>query len=291
MIVRIDETPSLVDGYVSLLPEAPSGSGQSVCRQSKDAPNSASQHVIDFRAEAVSSQPSAAAEAENSVFMSGTTAILVKNSRVADDNVDVVSAPDCEANRPFEQRTHSVIAETSNDVTIKLPASVLKTVTKAWLLKLCSYLSSEDAHCVESFTQFFSQFYEYSSSSARLPETTLTNDFNITQSKNRFMSFVAGWLGHEFRLLQPAVLAKTEQFKRRHLSTIDSLPPPSELIADIFPQCMILLLTHWMCEGHGDDGANKKAFPFIQIILEFANSCLVSGVSHVVYPRLLQEAH
>jgi len=32
----------------------------------------------------------------------------------------------------------------------------------------------------------------------------------------------------------------------------------------------------------------NKLFSFIQLILEFANSCLVSGIAHVLYPRLLQ---
>jgi len=37
-----------------------------------------------------------------------------------------------------------------------------------------------------------------------------------------------------------------------------------------------------------DDCQESKLFSFIQLILEFANGCLVSGILHVLYPRLLQ---
>jgi len=37
-----------------------------------------------------------------------------------------------------------------------------------------------------------------------------------------------------------------------------------------------------------DDCQESTLFSFIQLILEFANGCLVSGIAHVLYPRLLQ---
>jgi len=36
-----------------------------------------------------------------------------------------------------------------------------------------------------------------------------------------------------------------------------------------------------------DDCEESHLFSFIQLILEFANGCLVSGIAHVLYPRLL----
>jgi hypothetical protein len=36
-----------------------------------------------------------------------------------------------------------------------------------------------------------------------------------------------------------------------------------------------------------DDAVSNEIYPFVQLILEFTNNCLISGVAHVVYPRLL----
>ena len=40
--------------------------------------------------------------------------------------------------------------------------------------------------------------------------------------------------------------------------------------------------------SYGDSSINAM-YPFIQLILEFANNTLISGVAHVLYSRLLKE--
>jgi len=47
------------------------------------------------------------------------------------------------------------------------------------------------------------------------------------------------------------------------------------------------LSDHGYVADGGDSQENEKLFSFIQLILEFANGCLVSGIAHVLYPRLL----
>ena len=46
----------------------------------------------------------------------------------------------------------------------------------------------------------------------------------------------------------------------------------------------------WVCDQHGDESRErtvKHLYPLIQVILEFANQTLISGVAHVLYTRLI----
>lgn len=137
------------------------------------------------------------------------------------------------------------------------------------------------------------------------------DDFGLPRAKNHLLCFVAEWFGNELSQLRDPILSKSELFKRKHISCIDNLPPAKSVVREIFPECMIKLFLSWMdrsivpglnstksekpepkraktCTVSDSlDGIGDGLYPFIQLLLEFANNCLVSGVAHVVYPRLL----
>ena len=149
-------------------------------------------------------------------------------------------------------------------------------------------------------------------------DTSFENQFEISTKENRFMCFTAEWLGRKFNSLKQRIIDRSEVFKRRHISCIDNLPPSEEIVQEVFPQCMVHLIMQWMekaqqtevardhsyCENsphrkkakHEDHTAvdlqhevyNEQIFSFVQLVLEFTNNCLISGVAHVVYPRLLE---
>ena len=114
-----------------------------------------------------------------------------------------------------------------------------------------------------------------------------------------------------------------EVFKSDNIDRISDLPSARTVVHRLFPHSMILLLMHWMdntvssdnllqltsrqtvnvshSEGsvqtsetwtnrlldHDYVADESQLFSFIQLILEFANGCLVSGIAHVLYPHLL----
>jgi hypothetical protein len=137
------------------------------------------------------------------------------------------------------------------------------------------------------------------------------NDFNIECRRNAVLCMLSEWLGNQFRTLSPMVEEKVLTFKKEHIGCIDNLPPATEIIDSIFPRCMSLFVYHWLTKGenvpqftqttkstiqtHGkkskidyhSDSVSKIA-PLAQIILEFANNTLISGVAHVVYAQVMQ---
>lgn len=139
-----------------------------------------------------------------------------------------------------------------------------------------------------------------------------------------WLRLVCNWLGAEFARLRTTINQHVEAFKADNIDRISDLPSAQTVVRRLFPHCMILLVLRWMdstvCldglpkfrdgqtvdstdpEGTteawshreldhnyvADDCQESKLFSFIQLILEFANGCLVSGIAHVLYPRLLQ---
>jgi len=130
-----------------------------------------------------------------------------------------------------------------------------------------------------------------------------------------WLRVVCDWLGTEFSRLRTTVNQHVDVFKADHIANISDLPSAQTVVHRLFPHCMILLLLRWMSandlpkfrdgqtvEGTsvawhgseldhsyaGEDFQKSKLFSFIQLILEFANGCLVSGIAHVLYPRLMQ---
>lgn len=131
-----------------------------------------------------------------------------------------------------------------------------------------------------------------------------------------WLRIVSEWLGREFACLRTTINQHVEVFKAANINRISDLPSPRTVVRHLFPHCMILLMLRWMGDdlpkfrvghtvdvsprtsevwNHGesdhnyiaDDCQESHLFSFIQLILEFANGRLVSGIAHVLYPRLL----
>ncbi|ELU04070.1 hypothetical protein CAPTEDRAFT_225598 [Capitella teleta] len=120
--------------------------------------------------------------------------------------------------------------------------------------------------------------------------------FNLPPQKAVLLNLLSEWLGQEFAALKPSVNAQAEQFKLRHIESIDKLPPAKDLVSELFPQCMRTFMYNWMqtnqrCPEAGTSDAKKMCpdiHPYVQLILEFANNTLVTGVAHVLYSSLMQ---
>lgn len=131
--------------------------------------------------------------------------------------------------------------------------------------------------------------------------------FGLSPGKLAALNTLSRWLGEEFRKLEPAIAKRVLTFKEQHINSIDNLPPAEQVALELFPPCMVQLISAWigLTELHSADslqmdhnyghkqkssdkppGQNRNLFPIIQLILEFANNALVSGVAHVVYCQL-----
>jgi len=107
-----------------------------------------------------------------------------------------------------------------------------------------------------------------------------------SQKKNgwsRILVSISKYLGDEFNKLQPGIGERVTDFKKKHITSIDNLPPSSVLVKELFPECMMVLLSSWM--GNED---RQDLNSIIQVILELVNTSLVSGVAHVLYSRLIR---
>lgn len=100
---------------------------------------------------------------------------------------------------------------------------------------------------------------------------------------SRVLAAISKCLGDDFNKLYNEISQRVTEFKKKHITSIDNLPPSSELVKELFPDCMRILLLHWM--GNGD---RQNINSIIQVILELANTSLVSGVAHVLYSRLIR---
>ena len=134
------------------------------------------------------------------------------------------------------------------------------------------------------------------------------NNFDISWKRDIALCVMSDWLGNKFNQLEPEIALKVEQFKTDHIESIDSLPQAEAMIDMLFPACMKCLLCSWI--GVSEEKAGPRAvvdhcygnqskrrkqscqtgrnlFPLIQLILEFTNNALISGVAHVVFTRLM----
>ena len=142
-----------------------------------------------------------------------------------------------------------------------------------------------------------------------------------------WLRLICDWLGGQFSQLRTTINQRVEAFKADNIDRISDLPSARTVVRRLFPHSMILLMLRWMDStvssdnrpnsrdrqtddsGHAegslrtsearsrreldhdyvaDNCQESELFSFIQLILEFANGCLVSGIAHVLYPRLLQ---
>ena len=123
-----------------------------------------------------------------------------------------------------------------------------------------------------------------------LLETTMRilKEFEVQKSQkqnrlSRILSAISKCLGDEFHKLQPEIGERVTEFKKKHITSIDNLPSSSTLVKELFPECMSVLLLSWM----GSEN-RQNVNSVIQVILELANTSLVSGVAHVLYSRLIR---
>ncbi|PVD31347.1 hypothetical protein C0Q70_06759 [Pomacea canaliculata] len=133
------------------------------------------------------------------------------------------------------------------------------------------------------------------------------DSFGLGPVHTAVLTSISKWLGDEFHHLEAAISSKVTSFKQRNINSIDNLPPAEQVVNEIFPSCMIQLVSTWIgltelqsadslqmdhnyghkrSMGERPTGLNRNLYPVIQHILELTNNSLVSGVAHVVYCQL-----
>ncbi|XP_063397293.1 uncharacterized protein LOC134681575 [Mytilus trossulus] len=127
-------------------------------------------------------------------------------------------------------------------------------------------------------------------------------DCSKNEIHDKFLNFICKYVGKELNKFESLISDNVVKFKENHIKCIDNLPPPEQIIDDIFPFCMKELIYHWMNSQKEFDNldmytpqqkrlrasssGNTPDFQIIQLILEFVNNALISGVAHVVYSRI-----
>jgi len=142
--------------------------------------------------------------------------------------------------------------------------------------------------------------------------------YDVEGRRGILLGLICDWVGSEFAQLRCDIAKRVDEFKVHNIGRIDCLPSARHTVDFIFPQCMVLLILRWMDKYTTDvsgtrtdgqqfascnlensvviskdhsyitDNSRDHLYAFVQLILEFANGCLVSGITHVLYPRLLQ---
>lgn len=143
----------------------------------------------------------------------------------------------------------------------------------------------------------------------RLIHGVLSPDKQHVNSDTSFMSLLlmstSQWLAKSFSELHSQVKTLTNKFKSENIQSVDDLPPAKDVCLALFPRAMVILFEEWLTVTHGDSNADHTAakkrrqtgewevsvYPFIQLILEFANNTLISGVAHVLFTRLILDDH
>ena len=164
-----------------------------------------------------------------------------------------------------------------------------------------------------------------------LQQTAHPTDEDKGHSVNRVLGAVAEWLGTKFNAEVSAISERVEEFKLKNIDQITNLPQPEALVHNLFPKPMVDFVMSWMgskdvqefatvsagkastsnvnacsrvgvnseivmqntCIGTDDvrDSSAATCFPLVQFILELANQTLISGMAHVIYPRLVQNGN
>ena len=173
-----------------------------------------------------------------------------------------------------------------------------------------------DRECYLLLFEILNEYRSIISDSERL----LNFDDDISVHLNVLLCVISNCLGHHFNSFKESIASKVEVFKTENINQIDNLPSAEDLVTLLFPQCMQVFMITWMSTHNrtltcnSDFGPSPKkrkmqdahqvkevtdknfdkcesqptnVFPFIQLILEFANNVLISGVAHVLYSRLL----
>ena len=146
-----------------------------------------------------------------------------------------------------------------------------------------------------------------------LVQTLIGYEQTIANLSDYMLEATSDWLGQEFHSMKDLVQQNVENFKTENISSISTLPSAEKTCA-MFPRAMVRLFEQWLSpavnadvtvEANQEDESqtgSKAAdqtptmnttknciYPFIQLLLEFANNSLISGVAHVVYTQILRD--
>ena len=166
-----------------------------------------------------------------------------------------------------------------------------------------------NGHLDKQCNFFLSKVLEEYHSSLKDTEPGKSYTEEISHHYNILLCVVSQLIGKQFRNFRMSISRNVDTFKMEHINQIDNLPSAEQLVTMLFPQCMRIFMVAWM--GTNDiidestpprkrrklqdktqdtDLQPPNVFPFIQLILEFANNVLISGVAHVLYSRLLHSS-
>lgn len=128
---------------------------------------------------------------------------------------------------------------------------------------------------------------------------------DITNLQSLTLESTARCLAKSFSHMHSQVKEQTNKFKRENIQSVDSLPSAQEMCSSLFPRPMVVFFEDWLnvthtdltlCHGRPPSKRKKPTtqdssniYPFIQLMLEFANNTLISGVAHVLFTRLIMD--
>uniref|UniRef100_T1ITY6 Uncharacterized protein n=1 Tax=Strigamia maritima TaxID=126957 RepID=T1ITY6_STRMM len=75
---------------------------------------------------------------------------------------------------------------------------------------------------------------------------TYSSSWEVSDEFNALLCLASEWLGKKFLSFNDNIAKRMEEFKIQNFSRIHDLPSPELLIPELFPQCMQLLIGHWI---------------------------------------------
>lgn len=70
--------------------------------------------------------------------------------------------------------------------------------------------------------------------------------WGIDEKQNALLCLTCEWLGKHMNLFNETIAKKVEAFKLEHVSRIGDLPSAQNLVVEVFPECMQLLIGYWI---------------------------------------------
>ena len=243
------------------------------------------------------------------------------NARSSGDGVKSNVSNRHDLNRYEKETTHVNTHSTDKSRKVSGTSNDSESDGKA-LLKITQDLVTNNhlnRECYLLLLDILNEYHNIISNPGRLQE--FADDISV--NLNVLLCVISNCLGNHFNSFRESIESKVDVFKTENINQIDNLPSAEDLVTLLFPQCMQVFMVTWMSshnESFTDESdfspspkkrklqdaspspKNKKniyrnldkcesqqtnLFPFIQLILEFANNVLISGVAHVLYSRLL----
>jgi len=143
-------------------------------------------------------------------------------------------------------------------------------------------------------------FLQQSETIGQLVIQSKTSALRNSEMSDHILNSTSTWVGRQFGKLNSQVQEKVTKFKEANIESIQNLPDSRTMCESLFPLCMRRLFEEWLGVSHLTESVSEETpqtkkskpqppdiYPFIQLILEFANNSLLSGVAHVVFTRLL----